>query len=140
MTALWLMLGLMLAFALFMAVIWSVYALNRVCVRRTGSEPFSLPNAALMLIVNLLLLSALSATTDGETGWARIGAGQDFGALVKLTVAVGLALWLFTIVARRNGVLIALYAVPLMAVGAIAILPSLVFRYLALAGDDPDRP
>ena len=96
--------------------------------------------AALMLIVNLLLLSVLSAAADGQAGWARIGAGEDFGALVKLTVAVGLALWLFTIVARRNGVLIALYAVPLMAVGAIAILPSLVFRYLALAGDDPDRP
>ncbi|MGB5733226.1 MAG: hypothetical protein WBM40_02130 [Thiohalocapsa sp.] len=137
MTAIW----LVLAFALFMAVIWSVYALNRVCVRRTGSEPFSLPNAALMLVVNLLLLSALSAAADGQGGFAQIAAtatATQTGTLVKLIVAGALALWLFTVIARRNGVWIALYAVPLMAVAAIAILPSLVFRYLALAAEEQD--
>lgn len=132
-------LGLTLGFALFMAVIWSVYALNRFAERRNGSEPFSLPNAALMLIVNLLLLSALSATADASGGLARIAA-VDVATLVKSTVAGALALWLFVVIARRHGVWIALYAVPLMAVGAIAILPSLLFRRLALASEDGERP
>ncbi len=51
-------LWLVAAFALFMAAIWSVYAVNRLGQARYGYQPFSLPNAALMLVVNLLLLSA----------------------------------------------------------------------------------
>ena len=112
---LWLLLG----FALFMALIGSVYALNRYCLMRYRTEPFSLPNAALMLIANLLLLSAFS--------------GSAAVADVKLLGAGVLSLFMLVLLARRIPPLIALYAVALMLIGSIAILPSLVFRYLAQA-------
>jgi hypothetical protein len=135
MTVIW----LVLAFALFMAAIGSVYALNRFTVRRYGCEPFSLPNAALMLVVNLLLLSAFSGVADGQSGLIQLAVNER-ATLVKLSVAAVLALWMVAVVARRSSVWIALYAVPLMAVGSIAILPSLLFRHLALAGDDAGDP
>ena len=134
MTAIW----LVLAFVLFMAAIGSVYALNRFAAVRYGREPFSLPNAALMLVVNLLLLSAFSGVADGHGNLIQ-AAINDPATLVKLCVAALLGLWMFALVARRGSVWIALYAVPLMAVGAIAILPSLLFRQLALAGGDDCR-
>ncbi len=134
MTVIW----LVLAFGLFMAAIGSVYALNRFAAGRYGSEPFSLPNAALMLVVNLLLLSAFSGLADGQGGLTQ-RAINDPATLVKLSVAALLGLWMFAVIARRSSVWIAFYAVLLMAVGAIAILPSLLFRKLALAGDDAGR-
>jgi len=127
------------AFAVFMALIWSVYALNRLSLARYRSEPFSPPNAALMLVVNLLLLSSLSggnAQTDAALQLQVFA--HDFATLIKLAIAVLLSLWLFVVIARRTSLWVALFAVPLMAVGAIAILPSLLFRYLALADSDSD--
>jgi len=135
MTVIW----LVLAFALFMAAIGSVYALNRFAARRYGSEPFSLPNAALMLVVNLLLLSAFSGVADGQGGLIQHAVNEP-AALVKLSVAALLGLWMLAVVARRSSVWIALYAVPLMAVGSIAILPSLLFHHLAWGRDEAGRP
>ncbi len=132
MTVIW----LLAAFAAFMGMIWSVYALNRMSMMRHGSEPFSLPNAALMLVVNLLLFSVLSggiAQSDAVVSFAA----NDPAVLTKLGIAAALSLWLFVVIARRTSAWIALVAVPLMAVGAIAILPSLVFRYLALIDGEP---
>jgi hypothetical protein len=123
------------AFAVFMALIWSVYALNRLSMARYGSEPFSPPNAALMLVVNLLLFSTLSGG-NAPTDAALPVVGYDLGTLIKVAIATLLSLWLFVVIARRTSLWIALFAVPLMAVGAIAILPSLLFRYLAFAGSD----
>jgi hypothetical protein len=67
-------LWLVAAFALFMAAIWSVYAVNRLGQARYGYQPFSLPNAALMLVVNLLLLSAISdeSRTSRTTATAMV--------------------------------------------------------------------
>lgn len=134
MTVIW----LVLAFGLFMAAIGSVYALNRFAAGRYGSEPFSLPNAALMLVVNLLLLSAFSGLADGQGGLTQ-RAIDDPATLVKLSVAASLGVWMFAVIARRSSVWIAFYAVLLMTVGAMAILPSLLFRKLALTGDDAGR-
>ena len=126
------------AFAVFMVLIGSVYALNRLSMARYGSEPFSLPNAALMLVVNLLLLSTLSGGS-APTDAAPPVVGHDLVTLIKVAIATLLSLWLFVVIARRTSLWIAVVAVPLMGVGAIAIVPSLLFRYLAFAGSDSDR-
>ncbi|MCF7984728.1 MAG: hypothetical protein K9L70_10020 [Thiohalocapsa sp.] len=128
------LLWLLLAFTLFMAAIWSVYALNRTAARRFGYEPFSLPNAALMLVANLLLLSSLS-------GLRALEPDADLSAtlpnIVQLLGAALLSAVTAFVIARRTRLWMALYAVSLMAVGAIALFPSLVFRYFAFAtGDD----
>jgi hypothetical protein len=134
--------GLAAAFGVFMALIWSLYAVNRHAARRFGYEPFSLPNAALMLVANLLLLSAL-APGAADPGLSRS---------VMLGAAAVLALGMLIVIARRVGLWLALYAVGLMAVGAIAVLPSLVFTRVAGAaaedaggsrahpGPDQDEP
>lgn len=120
---LWILLG----FALFMALIASVYAVNRFSLRRYQTEPFSLPNAALMLVANLLLFSAFSGADAG------LQAAMGDVARIKLLVAGSLSLFMLVLLARRTQPIIALYAVGLMLIGSIAILPSLVFRYLARA-------
>ena len=100
-----------------------------------------------MLIVNLLLLSALAPAgqaVDGPPGTGRI---------VMLAAAGLLALSMLVVIARRAGIWPALYAVGLMSIGAIAVLPSLVFMRMAAAAvhadtevdddaapDEPDDP
>jgi len=126
-------LWLLLAFGVFMALLRSVYAVNRSALRRYGYEPFSLPNAALMLVVNLLLLSALA---PAETA-AAVGDGA-LRQMVMFGIAAGLALGLLVVVARRSSIWFALYAVALMSVAAIAVLPSLVFMRFAAAADDAE--
>ena len=122
---LWLLLG----FGVFMALIWSVYAVNRAAARRFGYEPFSLPNAALMLVANLLLLSALAPAADLPP------ADVLLRSQVMLAAAALLALGLFAVIARRANPWYALYAVTLMSVAAIAIFPSLLFmRFAAGSG------
>jgi hypothetical protein len=126
-------LWLLLAFGVFMALLRSVYAVNRAALRRYGYEPFSLPNAALMLVVNLLLLSALApaepSTTVGDAALRQT---------VMLGIAAVLATGLLVVVARRSSIWLALYAVAVMSVAAIAVLPSLVFMRFAAAAQDAD--
>jgi hypothetical protein len=121
---LWLLAG----FAVFMALMWSVYAVNRAVALRQGYEPFSLPNAALMLVVNLLLLSALTPEAPHA---AADGTGASLARVVKLTAAALLASGMLVLLARRVGLWVGLYATALMSVGAIAVLPSLIFMRLA---------
>jgi hypothetical protein len=128
MPLIWLLVG----FALFMALIWSVYAVNRTAAMRFGYEPFSLPNAALMLVANLLLLSALVPVSDAE-----VAQGAASAYWVKLGVALLIAGLSLVIIARRTGVLMALYAVALLSVLAIAVLPSLLFMGLAGSANLP---
>jgi hypothetical protein len=120
------------AFGVFTALIWSVYAVNRHAAGRFGYEPFSLPNAALMLLVNLLLLSALAPTAEPNA------AALDLRRTLMLAAAALLALGMLVVVGRRVGIGLALFAVGLMAVGAIAVLPSLLFMRLAAASADTD--
>jgi len=98
-------------------------------------------NAALMLVANLLLLSSLS-------GLRAIEPDADLSAtlptIMQLSAAALLSAVTAFVIARRTRVWMALYAVSLMAVGAVALFPSLVFRYFALAtgddaGDSPPR-
>ena len=126
---------LIVAFALFMAAIWSVHAMNRLAQARDGYQPFSLPNAALMLVANLLLLSAVSSQGDGGRGLAGLFSGVEPVVSIKLAAAGVLSTFVFLVIARRTRLWIALYAVALMAVGAIAILPSLIFAQMAAGGD-----
>jgi hypothetical protein len=126
-------LWLLLAFALFMALLRSVYSVNRAAVRRFGYEPFSLPNAALMLLVNLLLLSALGPVAEGQRALGGVG-------LVKLGAAGVLATGMLVVIARRTTVRYGLYAVVVMSVGAIAVLPSLLFMSMAGASPTVDTP
>jgi hypothetical protein len=130
-------LWLIAAFALFMAAIWSVYALNGLAQARYGYQPFSLPNAALMLVVNLLLLSALREGAEGDGG-ALTGLVSAWAPAVSIKLAAGalLSAVVLVVITRRTRLWIALYAVLLMAAGAIAILPSLIFRSMAVGGDD----
>ncbi len=122
MPLIWLLVG----FALFMALIWSVYAVNRTAAMRFGYEPFSLPNAALMLVANLLLLSALAPVSDPEVAQGAVSA-----LWVKLGAALLIAGLSLVIIARRTGLLMALYTVALLSVLAIAVLPSLLFMGFA---------
>lgn len=130
-------LWLIAAFALFMAAIWSVYALNRLAQARYGYQPFSLPNAALMLVVNLLLLSALreGAQSDGGALTALVSASAP-AVSIKLAAGALLSAVVLVVITRRTRLWMALYAVLLMAAGAIAILPSLIFRSMAVGGGD----
>lgn len=128
MSLLWLLLG----FALFMALIWSVNAVNRYAAARFVYEPFSLPNAALMLVANLLLLSALAPVSDPAAAQ-----GAATAQWVKLAAALLISAGSLAIIARRTGVLIALYTVALLAVLAVAVLPSLVFMRLAGGAAEP---
>ncbi len=125
---------LLLAFGVFMALIWSVYAVNRAAARRFGYEPFSLPNAALMLVANLLILSALAPDADVQPADMLLRSQMMLGA------AALLALGLFAVIARRASPWYALYAVALMSVAAIAIFPSLLFMRFAAGsgGEDLD--
>lgn len=126
-------LWLLLAFGVFMALLRSVYAVNRAALRRYGYEPFSLPNAALMLIVNLLLLSALApAESTAAVGDAALR------QTVMIGIAAVLATGLLVVVARRSSIWLGLYAVALMSVAAIAVLPSLVFMRFAAAAQGAD--
>ena len=129
------LLWLLLAFGVFMGLIWSVYAVNRVAARRFGYEPFSLPNAALMLVANLLLLSALRPVA--ESAGAVDGGGPR--TAVMLGAAAVIAAGVLVVIARRSNLWAALYAVTLMGIGAIAVLPSLIFMRIAIApgADEP---
>lgn len=124
---------LLLAFIVFMAAMRSVYAVNRLAADRFGYEPFSLPNATLMLVANLLLLSSLSGLR--ADGAALSAAGPE---AVKLLGAALLSALTAFVIARRTRAWMAVYAVSLMAVGAIAVFPSLVFHYFAVAGGHDD--
>jgi hypothetical protein len=97
--------------------------------RRHGYEPFSLPNAAFMVVVNLLLLAALTPWSAGPAG-AEPSAVRTYAMLGGALVLAG---WMLVVIARRAGPWYGLYAVALMCVGAIGILPSLVFIRLAEA-------
>lgn len=127
-------LWLLLAFGVFMALLGSVYALNRAALRRYGYAPFSVPNAALMLVVNLLLLSALTPTQTA----AHVG-DPALRQAVMLGGAALLATGLLVVVARRTSVWLGLYAVALMSVAAIAVLPSLLFTRFAAAAEAADQ-
>jgi hypothetical protein len=128
------MVWMLLGFGAFMAVIWSVHSVNARSREKSGYEPFSLPNTALMLVANLLLLSALAPGGEvGVEGSATAGLDQpfDLALAVKLGAAGCIAAVTFWLIARRTGVITGMVAVVLLGALAVAILPSLIFMRIA---------
>ena len=127
-------LGLLVGFVLFMAVIATTDAVNRFALRHHGYAPFALPNAALMTIPCLLLLSALRPLAEAPGGVAGFVVEADPEARIAL---VEIGLWaLFTagmiaLLWWRTRAWVALYAGLLLAVAAPVLLLSLLFKRLA---------
>lgn len=118
MTLLW----ILTAFLAFMAIIWSVHALDDYAVARYGYEPFAMPNVLIMLIPNGLLLMAIP---------------DDGGQTQVLLTLAGAAMFgmLLLIRAKTNG-WVALVAAPVLLFGAPVLVFSVLFRGLARVGGD----
>jgi len=124
--------------ALFMALIWSMLAVNARVMATHGYAPFALPNAALLLIAHLLLLSALS---EGLSAWVGAVSASEPAALVKTGLAGLIVAGMLILLVLRSGVLAGVYATLVMAGLAPVVLLSLLFWRLARIGpsaqDDP---
>lgn len=107
------------AFLAFMAIIWSVHAVDDYAAARYGYAPFAMPNLLFMLIPNGLLLMTVR---DG---------GEQPPVLMTLAGAALLGM-LLLIRAKTNG-WIALFAAPLLLAGAPVLMFSVLFRGLARA-------
>ncbi len=117
---------LALAFLLFMALIWLIHSLNRYAAERYGYEPFAPPNAALMCIPSLLLLSILSALPS-------LGAlaSPEPVVLVKLLVWALFLVAMFALLSWRTHVWIAGIAALILAVAAPVVLLTVLFQRLS---------
>ncbi|MGA7978799.1 MAG: hypothetical protein WCA32_01065 [Chromatiaceae bacterium] len=127
-------LALFLAFLVFMLTVGSVYAINRYALARFAYVPFSLPNAAFMLIPNGLWLAAL-ALARHDTQLAPM-LGGDIGLLPLLVVSCIAAVWMFLVISRRTNGWIGAYAVSLLWIGAVVLVFTIGFWTLAISGQD----
>jgi hypothetical protein len=116
-----------------MLTIWSVYAINRYALARFAYVPFSLPNAAFMLIPNGLWLAALALA--GHAQLAPV-LGGDIGLLPLLIVSCIAAVWMFLVISRRTNGWIGAYAVSLLWIGAVVLVFTIGFWTLAISGED----
>ena len=114
------LLWILVAFLAFMAIIWSVYALDDYAAARFGYAPFAMPNVLFMLIPNGLLLLAI--------GYG----GEQAHIFVVLAGAVALGMFLL-IRAKTNG-WVALFVAPMLLCCAPVLVFSVLFRGLARAG------
>jgi hypothetical protein len=121
---------LILAFAGFMAVVWSVHALDGYAQARYGYAPFALPNAALMCIPSLLLLSVLSAAPDAASLLA-LPATVDAVGQVKLAIWALFLVAMLGLLAWRTNPWIGAYAALLMALAAPVVLMTVLFQRFA---------
>jgi hypothetical protein len=122
---------LLLAFAAFMLTVWSVYATNRSTLARYGYVPFSLPNAAFMLIPNGLCLTALALSRHGFQ-LAPAGAGSGLGLLSLVILSVVAAAGMFYVISRRTNAWVAAYTVILLWAGGAVLIFSIGFWTLAM--------
>lgn len=118
--------GLVLGFLLFMAVIWAIHGLNRYAAERYGYEPFAPPNAALMCIPSLLLLSILSALPS-----LTVVPSLEPMVLAKLLVWAFFLVAMFSLLAWRTNIWLAGIAAPILAVAAPIVLLTVLFQRLA---------
>jgi hypothetical protein len=115
------LLWILAAFLAFMAIIWSVHALDDYAIARYGYAPFAMPNLLFMSIPSgLLLLTIL----NGDSG-------MQTQVLVTLAGAAMLGIFLL-IKARTNG-WIALFVAPMLLVFSPVLALSVLFRSLARA-------
>ena len=129
---------LTLAFTVFAAVVWSVHALNGYAGERYGYEPFAAPNAALMCIPTLLLLSVLSApeTAPGSASATFSAQGPFLGAAIeagriKLMLAGAFVVGMLGLLSWRTNLWIGAYATLLMTAAAPVVLMSVLFQRLS---------
>jgi hypothetical protein len=127
--------------AAFMALIWSMLAVNARVTATHGYAPFALPNAALLLIAHLLFLSALS---DGVRAWTGALVAGDPVATVKTALASLIVVGMLLLLVLRSGMVAGAYATLLMTGLAPVVLFSLLFWQLArggsAAGDNDHQP
>ena len=120
-------LWILAAFLAFMAVIWSVHAVDDYAAVRYGYAPFALPNVLFMLIPNGLLLLVVR----------EAGAGEQARLLVILAATALLGM-LLLIRSRTNG-WVALFAAPMMLFFSPVLVFSVLFRVLSrLNGSERD--
>jgi hypothetical protein len=109
------------AFLAFMAIVWSVHALDDYAMARYGYAPFAMSNLLFMSIPSGLLLLVVR---EG-------GAGMQTRVLVTLVGAAMLGIFLL-VKARTNG-WIALFVAPMLLVFSPVLVFSVLFRSLARA-------
>jgi hypothetical protein len=122
-------LALVLAFAGFMALIWSIHRLNRYGSDHFGYEPFALPNAALMCIPSLLLLSAMPALGDLPSLQDLFGEAASVAGVKLVIWALFLLLMLGLLIWRTN-LWVALYSSVLLSIAAPIVLMTVLFGRL----------
>lgn len=117
---------LTLAFLVFMALIGVIHALNRVAIERYGYEPFAPPNAALMCIPSLLLISVAPALPS-----LAVLAMPEPIVAVKLLIWSLFLLAMFALLRWRTNLWLAAAAAPILAVAAPIVLFTILFQRLS---------
>jgi len=138
------LLALGAAFLVFMALIGAVHAVDHWSLRRFGYAPFALVNVLLMLLPSGALLVGLAPLAGADLGGTDLG-GTDLAGwrwladpawLLGLAACAGLAMaWL---IRRRTNAWVALFAAPLLLIGAPVLVFSVLFRTFAAAGQARD--
>jgi hypothetical protein len=123
------LLALVLAFAVFMALVWSVHRLNRYGSEHFGYEPFALPNAALMCIPSLLLLSAMPVL-GGLPALHDLFGGEASVAGIKLLIWALFLLAMLALLIWRTNLWVGLYAAVILSVAAPIVLMTVLFGRL----------
>jgi len=108
------------AFVVFAALIWGVHAVDDYASARYGYAPFAMPNLLFMLIPHGLLLLAIR--------------GDPLRSQVLLALAGVAMLGMLLLVRSRANGWIALFAAPMLLLGAPVLLFSVLFRGLARPG------
>jgi hypothetical protein len=123
------LLALAIAFAVFMTLIWSVHRLNRYGSEHFGYEPFALPNAALMCVPSLLLLSAIPVL-GGSPALQDLFGGEASVAGVKLLIWALFLLAMMALLSWRTSLWVGLYGAVIMSVAAPIVLMTVLFGRL----------
>lgn len=117
---------LALAFLLFMAMIRVIHGLNRYAAGRYGYEPFASPNAALMCIPSVLLLTSFSTLPS----LATLGPAEPL-LVLKLVVWLLFLGAMFLLIRWRTTLWIAGIAAPILAIAAPVVLLTVLFQRLS---------
>jgi hypothetical protein len=117
---------LVFAFLLFMVLVASIHSLNRAAFDRYGYEPFAPPNAALMCIPSLLLLSVASALPS----LAALGTPEPV-VVVKLLIWALFLVSMFALLSWRTNRWIAGIAALILALAAPVVLLTVLFQRLS---------
>lgn len=115
------LLSILAAFLAFMAIIWSVHALDDYAVARYGYAPFAMSNLLFMSIPSGLLLLIVR---EGDLGMQT---------RVLATLVGAAMLGIFLLIKARTSGWIALFVAPMLLVFSPVLVFSALFRSLARA-------